>query len=219
MARLPKHPELIAIAKKLDLITFTTQPSDEASERPKMLFEQSRAKNFWLMPAGNCWVVRFYIRGEVYTIGMGRGSAFRGMRFADMATLRFFDRRTPSREAPLTEARFNFSRRQAEHDLGNEPEAVALLDELDKYLTDAGLLVSPEQREAAAADKTASLKAENSPRIGRKLDQVIERLGSVDHLLAEVAVLNTTVQKLVQLHIEAAKQNSCVADAQSGKVS
>lgn len=215
MARLPKHPELHAIAKKLDQITFFTQPSEEASERPKMLFEQARAKNIWVMPAGDCWVVRFYLHGEVYTVGLGHGSAFRGMRFADMATLRFFDRRTPSREAPLTEARFNFSRRQAEHDLDNEPEAVALLDELDTYLTAAGLLVSPEQREAAAADKTASLKAENSPRIGRKLDTL---QATVNKLEAEILVLNTAVQKLVQLHIEAAKQNSCVSPTQSDKV-
>lgn len=102
------------------------------------------------------WTVRLFIAGKVRTIGVTSKGSY-AARFADMAVRRF----AKYRKTPVTpaEVELNFTIEQAEADEANEVAAVALLDEIEKYFLDNGV-IAPPSAESAVIAKPRGLKSD-----------------------------------------------------------
>lgn len=141
MSIIKSRTPLYAIAATLDQIQFP----DEGHKLESQFHEWMKlgSQVHYLYRPGKCrpfWTVRLFIGGKVRALGAtSRGCD--AARFADMAAVRFAKYRI--RAVSHTNANLNFSAEQVRRDEESTPAAAALLDTLEKYFLDNGIISVP----------------------------------------------------------------------------
>lgn len=176
-----KDPELSILANQVRHIVWQN-PLDETETRDVMeRFEEvagevNRPRNVYPLPGARDWCVRIYLGGDTHTLAIGRNDDLPTLaRFADMALEHFWRYKVRGCRPPH-DCDLNIRRAQVEIDMANEPQAVAILQAMEKYLLDTGALKSGVTRRK---EKKAKLAARLSVRQAL-LAQLAEIYGAVE---------------------------------------
>ena len=212
--RYAKDPDLNLIAHRLTNATWHTE-LDEGEKQAAHALQMDPNTSHHLvspMPDMKTWAVRIYLGGAQRTVGLLKGgpaddnsSAYR---YADMVKMYFWKYRIRGACKP-GDNQLNFSVERAEHDLANEPEVVAILQDIEKYLLDLGAIFSSEELEKRRR-QLGELKSRQRTVSGAVLDSThvlqtqMQELGelvsgAVNKQAGEVARLHTLIAELMAL--------------------
>lgn len=194
MKRLAKDPGLNVLANQLKLVEWRTPLVDSEAARVSALLMKDRPGfHITLLPDAKTWVVRSYLGGDTWTIGLIEKNPETACRFADMAQLYFWKYRVRGAAEPDA-SRFNISKERAQADLEGETSAVLLLKTIEEHLLKVGTLRSGETR---TAERRRLLQSRQSRRtlwgrqqqfedqMNARFDGLLESMREVQRLLKE----------------------------------
>lgn len=152
--RFAADPELNVLAKRLeDVIWENPLSEDELLMVQRNLTDpEAPRRHVTMLPDFRTWAVRLYLGGAQRTIGYVRKDPATALRFADMAMFYFWKYRIRGAAEPTNMA-LNFSVERAQRDMDNEPEALYLLQEVEKYLLSIGALKDSVTRQKEIGEK------------------------------------------------------------------
>jgi hypothetical protein len=156
-----KDPELSLLANQVRHIVWQN-PLDETETIEVMerfcevAGETNRPRNVYPLPGARSWCVRIYLGGDTHTLAIGGTDDLPTLaRFADMALEHFWRYKVRGCRPPH-DCDLNIRRAQVENDMANEPQALAILQEMEKYLLDTGALKSGATRRKEKKEKLAA---------------------------------------------------------------
>lgn len=137
--------------------------------------------------------VQFYLGGAQRTIGY-TDNANDAARFADMARVRFHQYRSRGSTIPLTDQDMNLDLNQVRVDIEEVPEAVALLDDIEHLLLQAGLIKSNATRMAECQEHFRN----QPPRVQHRQTQKAELLATLKSIDDRLGAIEAVQQGLLE---------------------
>ena len=200
MHRNAKDPELNTMANELRTLVWLN-PMDALEE--KNLTENAmglgmdrKRRLVTPLPGYRDLAVRLHLGGEQRTVGICSANQMpQALRFADMVQMQFWKYRLRG-ASPPSEDQLNRWKSLVEADMAGETNAVDLLQRIEKYLLERGVIHSGPDR--------AKAKKSNHPENLRTLVrgnhlETVEMLGGINHQLGELR----DAQKLIVESLQA----------------
>lgn len=190
MGRKSSDTELNALANGLRVIKFTEAPDLDAITLERFnAWGRSAECPFRFvgqMPNMKVFVVKMYLGGKKRIIGYTENLTA-ACRFADMAQMRLWKYRIRGASEPV-DADLNFGVEQAKHDCANEEAAGELLDQIEEYLKNKGVLIE-------SVDETERERIRKDRDVRRTVRHEVHTLHA--EVMAALSVINENIKKLL----------------------
>ncbi len=148
-----KDPQLTGLAKLLDKSDFSIPTSQTHIDEVKEIYHLNRRFRFCYPGIGGTgWAVRISMNGYQRLIGVSVNCA-QAVRFADVATLRFWKYRKNILRSPV-DLDFNLGLKRAEQESSTESPAIILLTQIETHCRTQGYLSFPSDNKSSPGLKT-----------------------------------------------------------------
>jgi hypothetical protein len=186
--RKANNPELLAVGKRLQALEFATPLTEEEITRIRNNITEPKGYAVLYGKTKNYLTLRLSLMGKAVTMatleGLGIEQRVKAARYADLCRAKFWPYKMRDRRPPV-DADLNTSLARVEMDQKNEPAILALLNETERFLLDAGLI---------KLTSVAANQKERKQQTREELKEINRRLFAIT--ATQQQVLNTLENRL-----------------------